>query len=94
MFNQPKVIDSQGNQTIRRYEHQPLTIDHFGTKCQIHENGKVTITTSTNDPSDKDGVVIDEVKVSASLIFKLAGLLKNTRTVKYVTVSEVKETEE
>lgn len=91
MFNNPKLTDSQGNQTIKRYKHQRLTIDHFGTKATIHENGRVTIVTSSPDADSKDGgLVIDEVNIPASLVFKIAGLLKNTREVEFIKVEEVK----
>jgi polysaccharide deacetylase 2 family uncharacterized protein YibQ len=91
MFNNPKMTDEQGNQSIRRYKHQKITINHFGTKATIHENGKVTIITSSPDPLSKDnGIVLDEVTIPASLIFKIAGLLKNTREVEFVKVEEVK----
>lgn len=86
--NNPSLTDAAGNRTIREYEHQELTINFHGAQCTIHKNGRVTIITSTVE-KDTDEVVLDEVDVPASLIFKLAGLLKDTRTVKYVPVQEI-----
>lgn len=90
--NNPTMSDAAGNRTIREYEHQELTINFHGSQCSIHKNGRVTITTSTLD-KENDEVVVDEVNVPASLIFKLAGLLKDTRTVKYIAVTETEKTE-
>lgn len=61
---------------FKRYEHQPLTIDHNGIHAKIQENGKVIIT-GLHDANDE----YDEVEVPASLIFKLARLLRDTRVV-------------
>lgn len=79
-------------QTNRPYwKHQPIgPINHFGTKFSISENGLVTISTSSPDPKDKDGVIIDEVSVSAGLIFKIASYLKDTR----VAIERVEEKNE
>ena len=91
--NNPQMTDAAGNRTIREYEHQELTINFHGAQCTIHKNGRVTIITSTVE-KDTDEVVLDEVDVPASLIFKLAGLLKDTRTVKYIPVVEQSQQEE
>ena len=73
-------IPMQTNQ-IKRYVHQPLTIDHYGIHASIRENGRVIIT----GIPDKDGEY-DEVDIPASLVLKLAGLLKMTRSVKFVNI--------
>ena len=69
--------------TIRRYVHSPFTVDHAnGIKCSVAEDGKVTITKDTTDGE------FDEITVPASLIFKLATMLR--ATVKVHNVEEIK----
>ena len=86
--NNPQIQDKDGNNKIRRYVHQPLTIDHYDVHCQIQPNGKIKLTKPVKGSDE-----YDEIEVSASLIFKLAGLLKATRKVEYVSVTEVKPEE-
>lgn len=81
-FNTPNLTDSNGEQKIRHYSHQPITLDHYGTKIQIHHDGRVTITTVSKD---NDEMVTDEVKITAPFVFKIAQFLKGTRTVTFVT---------
>lgn len=83
--NTPRVNDAHTANTIKRYVHQPLTVDHYGIRAKIQENGKVLIT----GIADKDGI-FDEIEVPASLIFKLTSLLKATRSIQYVDVTETK----
>jgi hypothetical protein len=90
-FNQPRMTDEQNQGKIRRYVHQPLTIEHYGVHASIHENGKVSISKVADDQPTKDEVQYDEVEIPASLIFKLASLLKATRTIKYVSITEARE---
>ena len=90
--NNPGLSDEQGTGKIKRYVHQPLTGDHYGIHYAIQPNGKVTI--SSGATTIGDDVEYDEVEVPASLIFKLAMLLKATRTIKFVNMSEAKESEE
>ena len=53
------------------------------------ENGRVVITSAGSPVSgSKNEVESDEVEIPASLVFKLATLLKATRTIKYVSVAE------
>ncbi len=88
--NNPGMKDENNEGKVKRYVHQPLTIEHYGIHAKIQENGKVIIT-STGTPikgSTEGDVEYDEVEVPASLIFKLATLLKATRTIKFVNVSE------
>lgn len=83
--NNPRDVNNEGK--IKRYVHQTLTIDHFGTHAKILENGKVFISKVADDQSEAvDEIEYDEITISASLIFKLAGLLKATRTIQYVDV--------
>ncbi|MBI3334552.1 hypothetical protein HYZ97_03635 [Candidatus Pacearchaeota archaeon] len=88
--NTPELKDENNEGKVKRYVHQPLTIDHYGIHASIKENGKVLISSAgTPVAGSKDGEYeYDEVEVPASLIFKLATLLKATRTVKFVTMSE------
>ena len=79
--NSPHIDGEQG--TIKRYVHQPLTNDHYGIHFSIQENGKIII----RGVPDKEGVY-DEVEIPASLVFKLATLLKATRTVTFVDVGK------
>jgi len=74
---------------VKRYVHQPLSVEHYGLHAKIQENGRVLIT-SAGVPSttNKDEIEYDEVEIPASLVFKLATLLKATRTIKFVSVSE------
>lgn len=92
-FNAPRMTDEQNAGKIRRYVHQPLTIDHYGIHASIHANGKVSISKVADEQENKDEVQYDEVEIPASLIFKLASLLKATRSITYVSVSELKESD-
>jgi len=79
--NNPSI---EGN--IKRYVHQPLTIEHYGINATIKENGRVVISAVDKAASTKEEVVWDEVDIPASLVFKLASLLKATRKIEYVPV--------
>jgi DNA/RNA endonuclease G (NUC1) len=83
--NNPKLGNEAGVGQIKRYSHQPLTIEHYGIHAQIKENGKVVI--SSGVVTNSDGTEeFDEIEIPASLVFKLANLLKDTRKVEYVNV--------
>lgn len=85
--NNPDLKDS-GEGMVKRYVHQTLTIEHYGIHAKIQENGRVTISSAgTPIPGSKE-FEYDEVEIPASLVFKLATLLKATRTIKFVSVSE------
>lgn len=84
--NSPSLAVSNQEGMVKRYVHQPLTIDHYGIHAKIQENGKVVI---TGIPDSKSGEY-DEVEIPASLVFKLATLLKDTRTIKFVNMTEAK----
>lgn len=77
---------------IKRYVHSPLTVEHNGSNVEIKENGKVII--SQEAGKEGDDILIDRVEVSASLIFKVASLLKATRKVKYIALNELKDYED
>src|SRR6266545_811755 len=88
--NIPELKDETGEGKVKRYVHQPLTIEHYGLHAKIQENGRVVIS-SAGVPvkgGTEGDFEYDEVEVPASLIFKLATLLKATRTIKFVSVSE------
>lgn len=85
--NNPNMSGEDGGQ-IKRYVHQPLHTDHYGIHCEIKENGKVVITSAPDSSGE-----FDEVEIPASLVFKLATLLKATRNVHYVTVQPEKPAE-
>ena len=86
--NTPALSDENNEGKVKRYVHQPLTIEHYGVHAKIQENGRVVIS-SVGTPVGSEGEVeYDEVEIPASLVFKLATLLKATRTIKYVTVAE------
>jgi hypothetical protein len=87
--NTPELRDEDNVGKIKRYVHQPLTIEHFGIHAKIQENGKVLISSAGVPIAGAAGEVeYDEVEIPASLVFKLATLLKATRTIKFVSVNE------
>lgn len=81
------------NQKKAIFTHQELKLNIRGVSISIAKDGKVTISTSSPDPKDKDSVVIDEVTVPAGLIFKLAQYLEDTRMVSYVDLNRDKKNE-
>jgi len=86
--NNPTMTGENKEGMVKRYVHQPLTIDHYGTHARIMENGRVIISSGGIQVHGSDDVEYDEVEIPASLVFKLATLLKATRTIKFVSVSE------
>ena len=83
--NSPK-LDNENQGQIKRYVHQPLTIEHYGIHAKITENGKVIIRSA---PENVNGEMeFDEVEIPASLVFKLASALKMTRTEIFVNVGQ------
>jgi hypothetical protein len=92
--NTPNMKIENGVTKIKRFVHQPLTIDHYGVHAKNHENGRVTITKVAANSSDSEDIEYDEVEVSANVIFKIAEALSLTRTVVWVPINEVKEPEE
>lgn len=85
--NSPNLQGSNGENTVKRYVHQPLTVEHYGLHAKIQENGRVLIT-GVPFKNDANEIEYDEVEIPASLVFKLATLLKATRTIKFVSVTE------
>jgi hypothetical protein len=90
-FNAPNFRNSDGEQKIKRYVHSRLTIDHNGIQGTITENGRVIVTgiPKAVEGSANGEMEYDEIEVPASFIFKIASLLKATRQVKYMTLSEL-----
>jgi hypothetical protein len=87
-FNTPSLRGQNNEGKVRRWKHQPLTIEHFGIHAKIQENGRILITGAAKPVPGSDDYEYDEVEVSASFIFKLTDALKMTRTAIYVSVSE------
>lgn len=87
-FNTPRV-DENSDGKVRRYVHAPLKIDHYGTSAQIQRNGKIVLSKLAGKHADGT-LEYDELEIPASLVFKLASLLKATRTIEYVALSEIK----
>lgn len=86
--NSPELRDENNEGKVKRYVHQPLTIEHYGIHAKIQENGRVLISSAGVAVKGSDEIEYDEVEIPASLVFKLATLLKATRTIKFVSVSE------
>lgn len=86
--NSPELKDENNEGKVKRYVHQPLTIEHYGTHAKIMENGRVLISSVGVQIAGSDDYEYDEVEIPASLIFKLVTLLKATRTIKFVSVAE------
>jgi hypothetical protein len=85
--NTPNLQSENKEGMVKRYVHQPLTNDHYGIHFTIQENGRILLRSEGKD-DDKGEFVYDEVEIPASLVFKLATLLKATRTIKFVSVAE------
>lgn len=85
--NQPRMNDDSGEQKIKRYVHSPLTVEHNGINASITENGKVVLAKVVKQVGDE--IEYDEIEIPASLVFKLASLLKATRKVKYLSLAEL-----
>lgn len=79
--NNPLFRSVNGVEQKGRYVHQPLTIEHYGIHAAIRENGTVLITGIPEKDPDTEEMDFEEVEIPASLVFKLANLLKDTRTI-------------
>jgi hypothetical protein len=86
--NNPVMQNEAKEGMVKRYVHQPLTVEHYGIHAKIQENGKVLISSAGIPIKGSNDIEYDEVEIPASLVFKLATLLKATRTIKFVSVSE------
>lgn len=86
--NNPSLKDENNQGKVKIYVHQPLTIEYHGIHAKIQENGRVIISSPGTPVKGTDEVEYDEVEIPASLVFKLASLLQDTRTIKFVSVSE------
>jgi hypothetical protein len=84
--NAPQVLSNSGEATIRRYVHSPLAIEHNGIQAKIQSNGKIVL--SKVAATDGDTVEYDEIEIPASLVFKLGSLLRATRRVEFVAISD------
>lgn len=90
--NQPTLRNDNGEQKIKRYVHSRLTVEHNGVNATIKENGRVVLSAVAKVSGEE--VEYDEIEIPASLVFKLASLLKATRKIEYVAVSKIKPGEE
>jgi hypothetical protein len=88
IFNRPRMSEN-GEQKIKRYVHSPLTVEHNGINASITKNGKVILAKVVGKVEGTDEIEYDQVEIPASLIFKLANLLKATRKVQFVSISEL-----
>jgi len=88
--NQPQLRDENNEQKIKRYVHSPLTVEHNGINASITENGKVILAKVVKQHDNGD-VEFDEIEIPASLVFKLASLLKATRKIKYLSIGELQK---
>lgn len=86
--------DENNEGKVKRYVHQPLVIEHYGIHAKIQENGRVLITSVSSPIGSEGEVEYDEVEIPASLVFKLATLLKATRTIKYVSMADASKLSE
>src|SRR5262245_6829912 len=85
--NRPALRANDGEHRIRRYVHSPLTVEHQGINAAITANGKIVLSKVAKVVGDE--VEYDELEIPASLVFKLASLLKATRKVEYVSLTEL-----
>lgn len=85
--NTPVLSDEDNTNKVRKYVHQPLTIEHYGIHAAIRENGSVLISAgiSTNTDGTED---FDEVEIQNQLVFELGSLLRATRTTKFANNSQ------
>lgn len=73
------------NKTVRRWIHSPFTGEHNDIKFEVDKDGRIKLHKEL--PNEE----YDEIEVSASLIFKLAEMLRATRSVKYIKTDNSKE---
>lgn len=84
--NNPNLKNVSGEQTIKRYVHQPFTIEHHGINASISEHGKITI--SQVKKSDGENVELATMEFSASFVYKLQNLVEMTRKIVYLPLKE------
>lgn len=95
--NNPSINTASGASAandgkIRRYVHSPLTVEHNGINASIKENGRVVLSHVVGSNKETGEIEYDEVEVPASLIFKMSTLLRATRKLVYVSISEIDKT--
>lgn len=86
--NNPNLRGQSGEQTIKRYVHSPITLEHNGIAASITEHGKVILKKVA--AVHGEDIELAEFEVPASLIFKLEAALKMTRKIVYLSVSDQK----
>lgn len=82
--NMPTLKTEDGEQKIKRYVHSPLAIEHNGIQASIQDNGRIILSKVAKVSGEE--VEYDEIEIPASLVFKLASLLKATRHIQYVSI--------
>ena len=87
--NNPGLTDEQGRSG--HWSHQPLTINHLGIQASIREDGKIVIRSVPVNVAGSDEVEYDEIEVPAAFVFKLAGLLKATRSIQFISIENRKQ---
>lgn len=70
---------------VPRYTHGKFEFEYRGVKASCAEDGKVTLTQEHQDDT------YDEVIVSATMIFRLAAMLNNSKNIEWVEQDEVKK---
>lgn len=76
----------QDNGKVKQYIHSPFMVEHTDNiKAECDKDGKLTITVQASNDE------YDQVIVPASLIFRLAAMLTNSRRVRWVTPEELRE---
>lgn len=97
IFNRARVSgndDSGQDQKIKRFVHSPLQVEHNGINAAITENGKVVLSKPAGKDKETNETLYDEIEIPASLVFKLAQLLKATRKIRYVNVQDAVASEQ
>jgi len=89
--NNPVFKNESNDGMVKRYSHQPLTLEHNGIHVTIKENGRVKIVSEGREIPGTDDIEYDEVEIPASLIFKISSALRMTRTVKFIPVNKEEE---
>lgn len=91
--NRPNMHNEENENLIRRFVHSPLAIEHHGIHAKIQENGRILITGAPVTNKETQEIEYDEVDIPASLVFKLATLLKATRREEFVSISDSNHTQ-
>lgn len=83
--NEPHMNGVDGEGKVKRYSHTPIAIEHDDIHASIQANGHIVLTKVASVKGED--VEFDEIEIPASLVFKLAFLLKTTRKIEYVNLN-------